>query len=111
MRFFVPEYTPDVSTTSAEGINLDVTGYDLRNPPPTPNRYDFNGDGKPDFVLYNASTRQNGLWYMNNNVYAGNAACPTLGAGWIVIDVADFNRDGHPDYVLFSPSTHRTAIW
>ena len=32
---------------------------------------DFNGDGKPDYVLYNASTRRTAIWYMNNNDYAG----------------------------------------
>ena len=30
---------------------------------------DFNGDGKPDYVLYNGSTRQTAIWYLNNNVY------------------------------------------
>ena len=29
---------------------------------------DFNGDCKPDYVLYKASTRQTAVWYMNNNV-------------------------------------------
>ena len=30
---------------------------------------DFNRDGKPDYVLYDASTRQTAIWYMNNNVF------------------------------------------
>ena len=30
---------------------------------------DFNGDGYPDYVLYNADTRQTAIWYLNNNVY------------------------------------------
>ena len=41
---------------------------------------DFNGDSKPDYVLYNASTQQTEIWYMNNNVYAGGAYGPILPA-------------------------------
>jgi glucose/arabinose dehydrogenase len=72
---------------------------------------DFNHDGSPDYVLYNASTRQTAIWYMNNNVFAGGAFGPTLPAGWRVVGVADFNRDGKTDYLLFNASTHQTAIW
>jgi hypothetical protein len=30
---------------------------------------DFNGDSKPDYVLYNTSTRQTAVWYVNNNLF------------------------------------------
>ncbi len=73
--------------------------------------YDFNDDGKPDYVLYNGSTRQTAVWYMHNNVYAGGAFGPPLPAGWSLIDVADFNRDGNNDYALFNSATRQTAIW
>jgi hypothetical protein len=46
---------------------------------------DFNGDGKPDYVLYNASTRQTAIWYMNNNVFAGGALGPILPANWNLV--------------------------
>src|SRR5438034_1044989 len=72
---------------------------------------DFNGDGKPDFLLYNVSTRQTAIWYLNNNVHIGSALGPTLPVGWELAGVADFNRDGHPDYLLFNATTRRTAIW
>jgi FG-GAP-like repeat len=72
---------------------------------------DFNHDGKPDYVLYNASTRRTAVWYVNNNVFIGGAYGPTLPAGWQVVDVADFNGDGNLDYALFNPSTRQTAIW
>ena len=71
---------------------------------------DFNGDGYPDYVLYNAATRQTAIWYLNNNVYTGSAWGPTLPAGWFLVGVADFNRDGHTDYVLEN-GTRQTAIW
>jgi len=43
---------------------------------------DFNGDGKPDYVNFNPTTRQTVVWYMNNNVYLSLGRGPTLPAGW-----------------------------
>ena len=65
------------------------------------------GDGHPDYLLFNSSTRQTAIWYLNNNVLMSGLYGPTLPAGWIVLGVADFNGDGHPDYLLFNSSTHR----
>jgi FG-GAP-like repeat len=61
---------------------------------------DFNGDGWPDYVLYNQATRQTAIWYLHNNVYIGGAYGPTIPAGWSLITEADVNGDGHPDYLL-----------
>ena len=72
---------------------------------------DFNNDGKPDFVLYNASTLQTVVWYMDNNVPVTGSYGPTLPAGWSIVSVADFNRDGHPDYLLLNSTTLQTVIW
>jgi len=108
--FACPDQFSDISATSPEGVNLDVIGYDLASSAPT-SPTDFNGDGHPDYVLYNATTQQTAVWYLNNNVYIGSAFTPTLPAGWIVVSTADFNRDGHPDYALFRPSTRQTVIW
>jgi FG-GAP-like repeat len=72
---------------------------------------DFNGNGKPDYVLYNANARQTAIWYLNNNVYVSAAYGPTLAVGWSLRGLADFNLDSHPDYALFNSSTHQTAIW
>ena len=77
---------------------------------PTP-LYDFNGDGEPDYLLYNASTRQTAVWYLNNNAFVAGTYAPTLPAGWRVVGVADFNGDSQPDYLLFNASTRQTAIW
>jgi FG-GAP-like repeat len=76
---------------------------------PTPST-DFNNDGKPDYVLYNSSTRQTVIWYLNNNVLITGRVGPTISAGWSVAGVGDFNRDSHPDYLLFNPSTRQTVI-
>jgi glucose/arabinose dehydrogenase/elongation factor P hydroxylase len=72
---------------------------------------DFNRDGHPDYLLFNSSTRQTAIWYLNNNVFSSGLFGPTLPAGWSVVGVADFNGDGHPDYLLFNSSTRQTAIW
>ncbi len=75
-----------------------------------PVAYDFNQDGKPDYVLFNAVTRQTAVWFLNNNVFIGGAFGPTLPAGWNVVGVADFDGDGKPDYLLFNlPATKRQS--
>jgi hypothetical protein len=43
---------------------------------------DFNRDGKPDYLLFNPSTRQTVIWYLNNNIRIGSAVGPTLAAGY-----------------------------
>jgi hypothetical protein len=72
---------------------------------------DFNGDSRPDYLLYNVSTRQTAVWYLNNNVFVSGAFGPTLPANWKVVGVADFDADGRPDYLLFNSTSHQTAIW
>src|SRR5437773_543352 len=81
----------------------------INSPAPAPT--DFNNDGKPDYILYNASTRQTVIWYLNGTDLIGAASGPTLPAGYKLVGLADFNRDGHPDYLLFNPSTRQTLIW
>src|SRR5438874_8374813 len=77
---------------------------------PTP-LYDFNGDGEPDYLLYNVSTRQTAVWYLNNNAFVAGTYAPTLPAGWRVVGVADFNGDSQPDYLLFNASTRQSELW
>src|SRR5438874_7655383 len=108
--FGCPGQFSDVTLTSPEGINLDVIGYNVVNSTATA-PIDFNNDGKPDYLLYNASTRQTVLWYLKNNVLIGAAHGPTLSPGYSLVSVADFNRDGHADYLLFNPSTRQTVMW
>src|SRR5262249_37325031 len=80
---------------------------------------DFNADGQPDFLLYNAwyivgadNNNITEIWYLNNNVFTHRAFGPTIpGPEWSVVAVADFDGDGHPDYVLQHVNTHQTAIW
>src|SRR5204862_3689831 len=46
---------------------------------------DFNRDGHPDYLLYNGSTRQTAIWYLNDNVLSSGLYGPTLPAGWSVV--------------------------
>jgi hypothetical protein len=108
-----PTATPTPSATISPTPSPTATPTPSATTTPVPGgnpRTDFNGDGHPDYLLYNG-TRQTAVWYLNNNVYIGGAYAPTLPVGWRVIDVADFNRDGHSDYALFNASTRQTAIW
>src|SRR5919204_6804740 len=73
--------------------------------------WDFDGDGQPDFVLYNPNTFQTAIWYLNNTELKSGAPGPTLPPYWHVAAVADFDGDGHPDFALFDPITGQTAIW
>ena len=60
--------------------------------------------------LYNSSTHETRIWYMNNNVHVGTVASPRLPARWSPVAAADFNGDGHIDVLFFNPTTGRTWI-
>jgi predicted outer membrane repeat protein len=90
--------------------HVDIGSFELQTPAPalTP---DFNSDGKIDYLLQNANTRQTARWLLNDNVYLRGFFGPTLPVGWNAIDTADFNLDRETDYTLFNPTTRQTAIW
>jgi hypothetical protein len=46
---------------------------------------DFNGDGEPDYALFNAGTGRTAIWYLNNNVFVSGVYGPTLPTGWTLI--------------------------
>ena len=76
---------------------------------------DLNGDGHPDLIWQNDSTRQVAVFYMGGaqgNTYlswdwlAGGAM-----TGWTLMGLADFNGDGHPDVMWQNDGTHQIAVW
>jgi hypothetical protein len=95
-----PNILPEFAGSGTVSVGLDQR-----------RRYDFNGDGHPDYVLYNPSTHRTAIWYLNNSDYVGGAYGPTLPAGWTLVDTGDFNGDGSPDYAPYNAGTRRTAIW
>jgi hypothetical protein len=46
---------------------------------------DFDGNGRPDYVLYNPSTHHTAIWYLNNYQLISTANGPTLPAGWSLV--------------------------
>jgi hypothetical protein len=39
---------------------------------------DFDGDGNPDYLLFNPSTHQTAIWYLSGVTLVGGAFGPTL---------------------------------
>jgi hypothetical protein len=72
---------------------------------------DFNRDNFPDLVLFNSSTRQTAIWYLNDGSFTGSMFGPNIPADWKIIDVADFDGDGNVDLALFNATTRQTVIW
>ena len=72
---------------------------------------DFNRDGHPDYLLFNATTRQSQIMYLSGTTLVGFSNGPPIPSGYALVGAADFNGDGKPDYLLFNPSTRQTVIW
>ena len=75
---------------------------------------DFNGNGRPDYLLFRPSTAQTAIWYLSGTsgtTFVSSAFGPTIPGGWVLVTTADFNGEGHPDYVLYEPATRKTSIW
>src|SRR5262245_61595754 len=88
-----------------EDLNLPVQS-DMENASP-----DFWGvETQTVLGLYNYTTHETRLSYMNNNVRVGSVAGPHVPAGWSPVSAADFNGDGHIDVLLFNPTTRQTWI-
>jgi hypothetical protein len=46
---------------------------------------DINGDGKPDYILFNPAMGQTAVWYLSGGAVAGGAYGPTLPAGYTLV--------------------------
>jgi hypothetical protein len=75
---------------------------------------DFNGDGVPDLVWQNDTTRQ-----VTVNYYGGSGGATLTGwnwlnttgsPGWRVVAAADFNGDGVPDLVWLNDTTRQVTV-
>ena len=86
-QFKIGDYITVVSNDDSANVAYSATFngeediYYVRIRPALPPT-DFNGDARPDLLLFNAGTRQTAVWYMNNNVRIGSANGPILPGGW-----------------------------
>ena len=88
-----------------EGVNLPVQS-DMVNVSP-----ELAGvETQTVLGLYNPSTHETRLWYMNNNVHVGTVAGPRLPPRWSPVAAADFNGDGHIDVLFFNTISRQTWI-
>jgi hypothetical protein len=46
---------------------------------------DFDGNGRPDYLLYSSTTHRTAIWYLNNYQLVRTALGPTLPGGWSVV--------------------------
>jgi hypothetical protein len=76
---------------------------------------DVNGDGSPDLVWQNDSTRQVFVWYMGGplgNQFLGATFLASTGmAGWTLVGMADFNGDGSLDLVWQNDTNGQVFVW
>lgn len=75
---------------------------------------DFNGDGYPDLVWQNDTTRAVNVYYYGGTggaVLQSSAWLNQTGApGWSVVAIADFNGDGVPDLVWQNDTTSSASV-
>ena len=76
---------------------------------------DFNGDGTPDLVWQNDSSRQVVVWYMGGaqgDVFqAWDWLSASGAAGWSVVGIGDVNGDSKLDLVWQNDTTHQLVVW
>jgi hypothetical protein len=74
---------------------------------------DFNRDGRPDYALFNASTRQSAIWYLSGVkgvTFIGSAWGPTPPSGWALLATGEFNNDGKPGHLQCEHSPDSDSV-
>ncbi len=83
--------------------------------PSSPPLGDFDGNGKPDLIWQNDSTRQVGVWYMSGAqgaTYQGFGWLAGSGVpGWSVVALADLDGNGQPDLIWQNDTTRQVVVW
>jgi VCBS repeat protein/biotin protein ligase-like protein len=75
---------------------------------------DLNGDGHPDLLLQNSSTREVMVAYLGGSSGTAVTATQELNSssfgGWTAVGMQDMNGDGHPDLVLVNDATGESIV-
>jgi hypothetical protein len=75
---------------------------------------DLNGDGHPDLLLQNSSTRQVMVAYLGGSSGTTVTATQQLNGssfgGWTAVGMQDMNGDGHPDLILVNDATGESIV-
>ncbi len=71
---------------------------------------DFDGDGKTDIYMFNASTGDHVVWINVNGTFTKHSLGSGYGTGYAVLP-ADFDGDGIADIYMFNSSTGDHIVW
>jgi len=75
---------------------------------------DLNGDGHPDLLLQNSSTRQVMVAYLGGSSGTTVTATQELNSssfgGWTAVGMQDMNGDGHPDLILVNDASGESIV-
>jgi hypothetical protein len=75
---------------------------------------DLNGDGHPDLLLQNSSTRQVMVAYLGGSSGTTVTATQQMNGssfgGWTAVGMQDMNGDGHPDLILVNDATGESIV-
>jgi hypothetical protein len=75
------------------------------------NSYDFNGDGKGDFVWRNNSTGQMAVWLLDGPTVISTGIPGSAPLVWEIAGLGDVNGDGMSDIVWRNTSNGAVAVW
>jgi hypothetical protein len=92
--------------------SYDIFVLKISEPPSTPSRCDFNGDGKTDILWRNKSTGQNVVWLMNGTTYSSYSDLLQVpDTNWQIVGTGDFNGDGKTDILWRNKTTGENVVW
>ncbi|MEM6451305.1 MAG: FG-GAP-like repeat-containing protein [Cyanobacteria bacterium P01_D01_bin.105] len=75
---------------------------------------DFNGDGRPDWLVRNSSSGANEVWYLGGEQGRERISKETmisLGSDWDIRGVGDFDADSRVDILWQNQNTGQSVIW
>jgi glucose/arabinose dehydrogenase len=75
----------------------------------SPNRRDFNGDGKAD-ILWRDTSGTVAMWFLNGASVIGAGFPGNASTEWTIAGVGDFNGDGKAD-ILWRDTSGTVAVW